>query len=111
MLIPKVYAQGVNIRDNYKFGNDKIPFDSLGSFFNHILNPVYVIAGIIMMFLLIFGGISVIIGAGQQDSSQMQKGQKAITAAVLGFVVIVGSYFIIQLIQVVTGVDILNPNI
>ncbi len=108
MFVPKVHAQtpGVNIGDEYG-----VPFKTLGEFFNHLLNPVYAVAGIIMMFLLIFGGISVIIGAGQQDSSQMQKGQKAITAAVIGFVVIVGSYFIIQLIEVVTGVTILSPNI
>jgi len=112
MLARKAFAT-VNIGDNFLLGNKSISnvFGSFGEFFQHLLNPIYAIAGIIMLFLLIFGGFSVIIGAGNDDSGQIQKGQKAVTAAVIGFIIIVGSYFIIQLIEVITGVSILNPNI
>ncbi len=112
MLAKKAFAQ-VNIGTGYRLGNNPISsvFGSLGDFVSHLLNPVYVIAGVIMMFLLIFGGISVIIGAGKQDSGQVEKGQKAITAAVIGFIIIVGSFFIIQLIEVITGVQILRSGL
>ncbi len=83
-------------------------FGTLGEFFSTILFNIYGLAGIIFLFLLIFGGISIIIGAGNQDSSKVQKGQKAVTSAVAGFVVIFVSYFVIQLIQVITGVNILE---
>lgn len=111
-MVNKAYAQ-IFIGENYKLGDNKITevFGSFGAFFQHILTPIYAIAGIIMIFLLIFGGISIIIGSGQQDSGQIQKGQKAATAAVAGFIIIVGSYFIVQLIEVITGVQILNPNL
>ncbi len=112
----KILAQGdtgVAIGESYLLDGEGISkiFKSFGDFFQHILSPIYVLAGIIMLFLLIFGGLSVIMGAGKQESGQIQKGQKAITAAVIGFIIIVGSYFIIQLIEVVTGVNILKPNI
>jgi TRAP-type C4-dicarboxylate transport system permease small subunit len=112
MLVKKAFAQ-INIGQKYKLGGNPITsvFSSLGEFVSHLLNPIYVIAGVIMMFLLIFGGISVIIGAGKQDSGQMEKGQKAITAAVVGFIIIVGSFFIIQLIEVITGVQILRSGL
>lgn len=111
MVINKVYGQ-VNIGEEYLFGEEGVAdvFGSFGEFFQHLLTPVYAVAGIIMLFLLIFGGLSIIIGAGKQDSGQIQKGQKAATAALVGFVIIIGSYFIIQLIQVVTGVNILEPS-
>ncbi len=105
MLVNKAYAQ-VAIGDHYN-----IAFDSFGHFFHTLLSPIYAIAGIIFMFLLIFGGFSVIMGSGSQDTNKIQQGQKAIVAAVVGFIIIVGSYFIIQLIEVLTGVQILNPNI
>lgn len=112
MLGKKVYAQ-VDIGEDYKLGGRAIRnvFGSFGEFFQHLLNPVFVIAGVIMLFLLIFGGFSVIIGAGSDNSGQVQEGQKAITAAVAGFVIIIASYFIVQLIEVITGVKILDPGI
>jgi len=86
-------------------------FPKPGSLFSVILFNLYGLAGIILLFLLIFGGFSIIIGAGKQDSGQIQKGQKSVTSAVIGFIIIFASYFIIQLIQVITGVNILNPTI
>jgi TRAP-type C4-dicarboxylate transport system permease small subunit len=112
MLVRKIFAQ-VNIGESYKVGDEGISsvFHSFGEFFQHLLSPIYIFAGIIMLFLLIFGGFSVIIGAGKEDSGQIQKGQKAITAAVIGFIIIIGSYFIIKLIEVVTGVNILESGL
>jgi len=84
-------------------------FPTFGSLFSTILFNVYGLAGIVFVFLLIFGGFSVIIGAGGKDASKVEKGQKAITSAVVGFVIIFASYFIIQIIEVLTGVQILEP--
>ena len=102
-----------NIGEEYQLGDRGVNqvFPTVGSFFSTILFNLYGLAGIILLFLLIFGGLSIIIGAGGQDSGKVQKGQKAVTAAVIGFIVIFTSYFIIQLIQTLTGVNILNPGI
>jgi len=58
--------------------------------------------------LLIFGGFSIIMGAGQGDAKKTGQGKKAATSAVVGFLVIFASYWIIQIIQIITGVEILN---
>lgn len=86
-------------------------FPTFGSLFQTILFNVYTIAGIIFLFLLILGGASVIIGAGSKDSGKVAQGQKAISSAVIGFLVIFASYFIIQLIEVLTGAKILNSGL
>lgn len=102
----KVFA--VDIGKEYGV-EDKFP--TFGEFFSTILFNVYAIAGVILLILLLFGGLSIIIGAGSQDSSKIQQGQKTLTASLIGFVVIFTSYFIIQLIETLTGVQIINPNL
>ncbi len=80
----------------------------IGSFISSILPNIYTIAGIILLFLLIFGGFTYIVNAGKQDTEGVQKGKNAITAAVIGFALIFGSWWIIQIIEIVTGIDILK---
>lgn len=82
---------------------------TLGDIISNILPSIYIFAGVILFILLIFGGLTVIINAGKDDPEATAKGQKAITAAVIGFLIIFCSYWIIQIIKTVTGVDILSP--
>ena len=74
-----------------------------------ILSNAIVVAGIILLFLLIFGGVSMIIGAGQDNPEAAGKGKQAATAAVIGFIIIFAAYWIIQIIETITGLDILKP--
>lgn len=71
-----------------------------------ILPNVYLIAGLILLVYLVAGGV-MLIGAGNSHD-QAAKGQKAITNAIIGFIVIFTSYWIIQAVQVITGVPILT---
>lgn len=80
-----------------------------GALISILLKNVYVVAGILLFVLLIFGGISVIMSAGQGDPKKAAQGQKALTSAVIGFLLIFTSYWIIQIIQYITGLNILNP--
>ena len=69
-----------------------------------------IIAGVIFFFLIIGAGWQVIGGAGNEASAQDKaKAQSALTYAVIGFLLIVSVYFILQIVVFVTGFDILNP--
>jgi hypothetical protein len=71
-----------------------------------------VLAGIIFFFLIIGAGWQVIMGAGSEASAQDKaKAQAALTYAVIGFLLIVSAYFILQIIGVITGIDFMKPNI
>lgn len=84
-------------------------FSSPGALISIILKNVYMLAGVLLLVLLIFGGISIIMSAGGGDAKKTAQGQKAITSAIIGFLVVFASYWIIQIIQYITGLEILNP--
>lgn len=72
---------------------------------NNILPNVYVAAGIIIFVMILAGGFMIISNAGNAD--KVKDGSKIITSAIIGLLVIFASYWIIQLIQMVTGLKIL----
>lgn len=72
-----------------------------------IVKNAFVLAGIISFILLIFGGFNVIVAAG--DAKKAQQGKTAITGAITGLLLVLGSFWIIQIIEVITGKQILSP--
>ncbi|MFC1727723.1 hypothetical protein ACFL0Y_04330 [Patescibacteria group bacterium] len=100
----------VNIGNEYLV-NDSSGVRSLGTLGNLVSTLIanaYILAGIILLFLIVGGGITMIVGAGQSRPESVGKGQKTITAALIGFLIIFASYWIIQIIEVITGLDILS---
>jgi hypothetical protein len=91
---------------SHPIGSQEDVLTSPTSFLSKILPNVYIIAGLILLFLLVFGGFTLITSAGDPEKSQ--QGQKTITNAIIGFLIIFASYWIIQIIQVLTGIPILT---
>ena len=52
-----------------------------------------------------------IIGAGNQDQKKAAQGKTIITDALIGFVVTLLAYSIVQIVEVVTGLKILNSGL
>jgi len=82
-------------------------FNSLGDFFSSLLPNFYALAGLILLFFLIFGGLMVILGAGKGSEEQIEKGKKVLTNTLIGFLVILFSYWIIQILEIITGIPML----
>jgi hypothetical protein len=83
-------------------------FDTFGALVNVIIRNAYVAAGIITLLLLVFGGFTYIIGAGAGDTKKLEQGRKAISGAVIGLIIVVTSFWIVQIIELVTGVKLLG---
>lgn len=81
-------------------------YSGAGSLINNILPNVYIAGGLIIFFMIVLGGFTIIAGAGNPD--KIKDGTKTITSAIMGLLVLFGSYWIIQLIQVITGLSILK---
>ena len=99
-----------------KYGRaDRLPiicvFPTLGSLISTLLPNVYMIAGVILFILLIFGGFTYIVSAGQQKPEGVQQGKNAIGAALIGFLLIFASWWIIQIVEVITGIEIFEPGL
>ncbi|MEP7167333.1 MAG: hypothetical protein ABI758_05110 [Candidatus Woesebacteria bacterium] len=84
-------------------------YATISSFLNLLVPLAFIIAGIILLFLLIGGGFAIISSGGNAKSVEQGKGQ--ITGAVIGFLVIFAAFWIIQIIQRITGVPILNSTL
>lgn len=81
-------------------------FSNIGQFLNLLLPVAFIIAGIILLFLLIGGGFSIVASGGNAKS--VETGKNQIMGAVIGFLVIFAAYWIIQIIEKFTGVPILS---
>jgi len=75
----------------------------IGTFTNVILRNAFVVAGVVALFLLIFGGFGFIMSAGGGDAKGMEKGKQAITAAIIGLALVALSASIVALIGTLTG--------
>lgn len=80
----------------------------VGKLVSILVSNAMVIAGIILLFLMVFGGISMIAGAGSQNPEQVAKGRQAVTSALIGFIIVFAAYWIVQLIGAITGINILG---
>lgn len=91
----------------------KSPFGeitSVGKFVTLFLNISFVVAGLILLFFFILGGIGMISSAGQSDPQKAEQAKKTVTSALIGFIIVFASYWIVQLIGQITGFNnILGP--
>ena len=85
------------------------PVDNFGELVGFIVSNLYVLSGVVLFFLIIAAGFGILRGAGSGDKQQTAQGKQAITYAIIGFLIIFASYWIIQLIEAITGLKILNP--
>ncbi len=80
----------------------------IGSLVSLFLNISFAIAGLILLFYFILGGIGMIASAGQNDPQKAEQAKKTITSAVIGFVVVFVSYWIVSLIGQLLRIEILQ---
>ena len=109
----KLLAQGVDIGQAFQLGGEgigtKSGYESVGSFLSGILPNVYIIAGLILFFLILMGGYGLL--AAGDDPEKLKQSSKTFTAAIGGFLIIFVSYWIIQIIEVLTGIAIFDPGV
>lgn len=91
----------INIGDYFAspFGKEK----TVGDLVSIFLRGAFVLAGIFILVLFLIAGFSIIQGAGSNNPEAAEKGRSAATAAAIGFVVVFGAYWIIRIIEVISG--------
>jgi ABC-type Na+ efflux pump permease subunit len=104
--------------DNIKLGDDTAKTlggtygtNGVGTLVSLVLRYSLTLAGIILLGLLIFGGLTFIINAGSGDSKKAQQGKAAVTNALIGFAIVLFAYSIIKIIDAITGLSILNSSL
>jgi len=82
-------------------------FPTVGSLVTVVVKNAFVAGGVITFVILVFGGMGVIMAGG--DTKKLEKSRAAVVGAVTGLLLIAGSLWAIQLIQKLTGLNLLNP--
>lgn len=68
----------------------------------------FMIGGIITLLYFVLGGLTWVTAGG--DKANSEKAKSMITDAVIGLVVLAGSFALIKFIDSILGTDILNPS-
>ncbi len=70
---------------------------TIGGIISFLLSYIFRIAGILLLILLVLGGYDVLTSQG--EPKRMASGKDKITYAIVGFIVIFVSYWIVQIIS------------
>ena len=84
----------------FKFANA-----SIGEILSQALEYAIIIGGLAMFVYLIWGGFNLLTSAGNPEG--IREGTQKIIFAIIGFLVIFASYFIVQLVETMLGFTIL----
>lgn len=80
--------------DNFIFASEANR--TLGAVIGNAIPFIFAFAGIALLVMLIFGGFGLLTSTG--DSKKIESSQKQITYAIVGFLVVFVSYWIVQLV-------------
>lgn len=76
---------------------------SIGDLIGVLLSGAITLAGVIMLFLFIGGGLMMISSAGSGNAQGAAQGKQAITWALVGFAVVFTAFWIIRIIELISG--------
>jgi hypothetical protein len=84
-------------------------WESISNIVSRALTYVFPIAGILVFIYLLYGGLNLMLAAGNEEGLRESKAK--ITNALVGFLVIFVAYWIVQALEIVLGINLLNwPN-
>jgi hypothetical protein len=80
----------------------------LGQLVSILLTNAVTIAGVVFLFLIIIGGFEFITGAGSAEPQRVARGREIIIAAIIGFIIVIASYWIVLIVGKATGTNLLK---
>lgn len=86
-------------------------FPTVGDLLNTLVPNLLTVAGVIAFISVVVAGLGVISHAGKGEGEKTAKSSQAFTAAIVGLIIIFGAYFILKIIETLTGYNFLSPNI
>lgn len=78
-------------------------FSNLGSFLNLVIPLITSGAALILLFMLIWGGYTILTAGGNPEN--IKKAQKIFQFAILGFVIIITSYLAVKILGVIFQIN------
>ena len=107
-MINQVIAQSLNLPWDGEgsqeiSGPEGFQFETIGQLIsNDVIKYVFAAAGIGLLLMLIRAGFSFLTSAG--DTKKLEQGKQQLTFALVGFLVIFGAYWIVQILGKIFGI-------
>lgn len=76
-----------------------------GGIISRALTFAFPLAGLALFVMIVAGGLQILGGAA--NSKSLQEGQKRVTMAIVGFLLLFSSYWIAQILELIFGITIL----
>ncbi len=80
-------------------------WQNIGDIVSRLLIYIFPLAGIATFVYLLIGGFGYLTAAGNEEAAKKAQGQ--ITNALIGFLIIFLSYWIVQILEIILGVELL----
>jgi len=105
----KNFIVKVDIGPGFFNSNDHplLKLTGVGNTVSIILKSAFVLAGVSLLIFFIIAGIGMISGAGQSSPEKLEKSKQAVTSALIGFVVVFVAYWVVKLIELITGLTLI----
>ncbi|OGD10142.1 hypothetical protein A2397_03810 [Candidatus Amesbacteria bacterium RIFOXYB1_FULL_44_23] len=74
------------------------------------LPNIIIMAGVYFVGLIVYGGYQLIVYGGQYNpAGRVQKAKNSITYGLIGLLLVISAYFILQIVSTITGINLINP--
>lgn len=70
-----------------------------------VFKNLYMLAGVILLFFLISGGVGMILNSGNPE--KLKQSNQAVTSAVAGYLIMFAAYWLVRIVEIVFGVEII----
>ena len=100
VAIPK-YSQISGVPSNAPISQ----WQNIGQIVSRLLTYIFPLAGIATFIYLLIGGFGYLTAAGNEEAAKKAQGQ--ITNALIGFLIIFLSYWIVQILEIILGIELL----
>lgn len=106
----QVFAAGVDISTALPWGSGTISsqYPTVNTLVNILLKNSLTVISVLLLVILVYGGLQLIMGAGNDDPKKAAAAKAMVTDAIIGFVVVFLAYTIITIIEKITGLPILH---
>ncbi len=100
-MVQQVYAQEINV-NGVKITGPLVGYTDIASIINNVVPFVMSLAGIILFFVLMWGGLDYVTSQGLPE--KLKSANAKISAGVIGFVLLVLSFLITRILAYIFGI-------
>lgn len=93
----------VTIGSTWPLSCEKGGFCTLSQVVSSLLPKIILIGGVIFFILVVITGVGLIATAGSGDAQGLESRKQFLTYAIIGFMIMFGAYWILQIINFITN--------